>query len=376
MNPRLSEIAPSLIRELDARKRPSSIDLGMGEPTLRPDLAPLRAALQWVADHGCPYSPVAGFAELREAIARHHGLPGLDRADNCCVTVGSQQALATAIKTLCDPAADEVLIVAPAYPLYAKLCQLEGVAFRLVCLDPERGFQPEADTVLGALSARTSLVVLASPSNPTGRVWPQGELERLAAGLLRRGRQPYLLSDEVYRDLYYTDVPPPSPARYYPRTLVAGSLSKSCALTGLRLGWLLAPAELMPALLKVHHFAVSCASTVAQQAARAIFAEPGRLEAHRPHYQRQRQVLLEALRAAGLGHVVPEGAFYALVRLSGPWARDSVRTAFALLERKDVVTSPGALFGAEGWLRLSFVASAERLQEGVRRLAELLGERP
>jgi aspartate/methionine/tyrosine aminotransferase len=375
MNPILDGIAPSLIRELHGRKRPTSIDLGLGEPTLRPDMAPLRAAMAWIEENGCPYSPNAGFSELREAVARHHGYPGLDTAASACITVGSQEALHVAMKTLLDPQRDEVLIIAPAYPLYVKLCQLEGIAWRMAWLDPDDGFRPDAARVLEAVTERTRAVVLASPSNPTGRVWPEAELAKLGAGLRSLPRPPYLIADEVYVELYFGDRPAAA-ARHYERTIVAGSLSKSCALTGLRLGWLLAPPDLMPAIVKVHHFAVSCAGTIAQRAALEVFRQPALLGAGRPFYERQREALLQALRASELPHIVPEGAFYCFLRLRGAWAKDSVKTSFSLLDRKDVVAVPGAVFGdrGEGWLRVTFVAPPEKIEEGVRRIRELLDE--
>src|SRR3954470_6649725 len=115
MNPLLAGIAPSLIRAINARKRPGDIDLGLGEPTLRPDVAPFEAAMERVRREGLPYTPNAGLTELREAIARYHAYPGLGEAANVCVTIGSEEALYLAIKALLDPARDEALIVEPCY---------------------------------------------------------------------------------------------------------------------------------------------------------------------------------------------------------------------------------------------------------------------
>ncbi len=375
MNPLLSEIAPSLIRELNSRKRPDSIDLGLGEPALRPDMAPFEAATAWVAEHGCPYSPNPGFSELRGAIARHYAYPGLDQAANVCVTVGSQEALFVALKALLDPAHDEALIVGPSYPLYAKLCQMEGIASREVMLDPYQGFRPDARRVIASLGPKTRVLVLATPSNPTGRVWPREELEILAAALMERDEPVYVLSDEVYRELYYGEAPPTSMAEVYPRTIVVNSLSKSNALTGLRLGWLMAPAEVMAGALKVHQFAVSCASTYSQRVALEVFRQD-LLDQHRGHYASQRESLLEQLDRVGLGAVLPEGGFYAMIRLTGPWSGDSTKAAFALLERKNVVAIPGAAFGAEGWLRISWVAPPETVAAGLSRIREFLALSP
>src|SRR5215217_4248996 len=132
MNPRLAGIAPSLIRAINARKRDGDIDLCMGEPTLRPDIAPFEAALDVVRREGLPYTPNAGLPELRELIARYHAFPGLAAAANVCVTIGSEEALYLAIKTVLDPARDEALIVEPSYLAYPKLCALEGIRHRAV----------------------------------------------------------------------------------------------------------------------------------------------------------------------------------------------------------------------------------------------------
>lgn len=373
MNPLLDAIAPSLIRALNAKKRPGDIDLGLGEPTLRPEVAPFEAATAWVAENGCPYSPNAGLSALRQAIASHYAYPGLDHPENVCVTVGSQEALYLAVKALCDPAADEVLIVGPGYPAYPKIAQLEGVAARLVELPAETGFAPDAARVLEAVGPRTRLVIMASPANPTGRVWPRAELEKLAAGLLAREGPPvHVLFDEVYRELVYTDSPFTSLAELYPHTLVANSLSKSNALTGLRLGWLMAPRALLPAIVKAHQFINTAASTFSQRVALALFETPGALSAHQMHYRARRDTAIALIGAEGLLLVEPEGAFYVMVRLPDAWAADSVAVAYRVLEEARVVTVPGAAFGAEGWLRLSWVADPAVFAEGVRRLANFL----
>lgn len=380
MNPNLADIAPSLIRGMNARKRPGDIDLGLGEPTLPPDLDAFAEALEWTRRHGSPYSPNAGFPELREAVARY--LAGADPwamgplgPENVCVTVGSEEALYAAIKTVVDPARDEVLIVEPCYLAYLKICVLEGIAHRTVSLNPADGFRPRADAVLEAISPRTRLVVLNSPCNPTARVWPEAELRALAAGLAERersGREIYVLSDEVYRELYYDDVPPASVARFHPHTLVAGSLSKSNALTGLRLGWLAGPRAVIANAIKVHQYVNTAASTFSQRVALYLLADPSRLAAHRPVYIEARRRLLEAASAASLPILPPEGTFYTMLELPPDRAGDSLAAAEALLDAHRVVTVPGRAFGsaAEGWLRLSWVAPHETVAEGIRRIAE------
>lgn len=379
MNPILAEIAPSLIRELNSRKRPDSLDFGLGEPTLRPNTAPFDTALRWVHEQGCPYSPNPGFMDLREAIARHYGYPGLDTAANVCVTNGSQEALYLAIKALLDPAQDEVLVVEPGYPLYPKLCQMEGISHRTVGLDGARGFAPDAERVLAALGPQTRMIVLSTPSNPTGRVWPRSELEKLARGLQERSGEPvWVLSDEVYRELYYTDEPPASMAEVYPYVVVANSLSKSNALTGMRLGWLIAPTDVMSGLIKVHQFITTAASSFSQRVALSIFETPEALGEHRAWYAGMRSVLIRELGQSGLEFVAPEGAFYCFVRLPEPWGQDSIRTAYGILDEANVVVTPGRAFGecAEGWVRLSWITPEAVLKEGIARLAAFLKRTP
>ena len=377
MNPIVSEIPPSLIRAINARKRPGDIDLCMGEPTLRPDPAPFQAATDWVREHGCPYTPNAGWNELREVIAAYAPLVGGAGARSVCVTVGSEEALYLAVKTALDPARDEVLVVEPAYLAYAKICMLEGVRHRMVPLSAEDSFAPRAEVVLEALGPDTRMVVLNTPGNPTGRIWPEAELRRLAEGLAARPGPPvYVLSDEVYRELYYTAEPPASIARFHPHSLVAGSLSKSSAMTGLRLGWLVGPEEVISAAVKVHQFVNTAASTFAQLVALELFRTPGALAAHRPVYQAVREGMLSAAERHGVPLLAPEGTFYALVRLPPSLAGDSLGAVGRLLEEKRVVTVPGLAFGesAEGWIRLSWVAEEEALEEALRRIASFFRE--
>ncbi len=375
MNPVLAGIAPSLIRAMNARKRPGDLDFTLGEPTLRPDVAPFEAALERVRREGQPYSPNAGFAELREAVARYHGREG---AAGVCVTVGSEEAIYLALKTVLDPARDEVLVVEPGYLAYPKLCALEGVRHRSVPLSADGGFAPKAAAVLDALRPETRMVVLNSPCNPTGRVWPRAELRALAEGLAARPGEPvWVLADEVYRELYYGPDAPISIAALYPHALVAGSLSKSNALTGLRLGWLVGDDRVVAQAIKVHQLVNTAATTFSQWVAMEVFAAPASLAAHRPLYAAKRRVLLDAAQAGGLDFVSPEGAFYCMVRLPPSLAGDSLAAAERLLEETRVVTVPGRAFGeaGEGWLRLSWVTSDGDLREGLSRVAAWLDAR-
>jgi len=370
VNPRLAGIEPSLIRAIAAKKRPTSIDLGLGEPTLLPQQRFIDAAARWSAEFGLKYTPNAGDPALRARIAEHYAYAGLGEAHNVCVTTGSQEAMYVVMKTLLDPARDAVLVVEPAYPAYAKIAQLEGIAVQRAPMPAARGFHYDIDAIVAALTPATRLIVLGSPSNPTGRVLSRMGAMRLAGALLARGGEPvWVLHDEIYRELTYVD-DVGYLADHYPHTIVINSLSKSNALTGLRVGWTIAPRPLCDEIVKVHAWLTSTASTFGQRVALEIFSEPGALREHLPWYRAQLAGVREALAASGLTSVEPDGAFYTCVKL--PAGGDSVAAALRLVEEYDVVTVPGRTFGddLEGWLRLSWVAPLDQFREGLARIAE------
>lgn len=367
MNPAIVGVAGSTIRALNALRTPTSIDLGIGQPTLPPNLAHFEAATRWVGRHGIPYSSNIGDPELRAAIAAAYAYPGLDHPDNVCITTGSQEAVYAAMRTVLDPAVDEVLVVEPAFPVYVKIAQIEGIALRRVAIDP-RGADPfDAENVLAAVGPNTRLVVICSPCNPTGAVISKATVRKIADGLLARGGAPvYVLHDEIYRELVFTnDVG--EFGKVYPYTIAINSLSKSNAVTGLRLGWAIAPSDVMPHFVKFHGWLTSCASTFAQRVALGIFAAR-ELGAHRAWYAEQRAGVLAALAELPLEHVVPMGAFYCCVRVG---ATDTLAFAKALIAERDVVTVPGDIFGPTlaGWLRTSFVSPLPEIREGLSRIA-------
>ncbi len=370
MNPRVLDIGVSLIREIAARKRATSIDLGLGEPSLRPSPEHLEHAFRHVTQHGVKYTPNAGDPALRDAIARHYRYPGMDHGRNVCVTVGSQEAMYVTLKTLLDPSRDELLIVEPAFPSYAKMATLEGVAVRAVPMRRDDDFAFDAERIAAAVGERTRAIVLCSPCNPTSRVVDAAAAERLVRALERRGGEPvWIVHDEIYREQTFA----PNPgyfARIYPHTIVTNSLSKSNALTGLRLGWIVGPADFVAQAIKVHAWATSCADAFAQQVALHVFHTPGALQEHAAWYRDRRGELLTALRPSGLRFIAPEGTFYFCAEL--PEGTPSLRAAEELIEDYDVVAIPGIAFGQsmEGWLRLSWVGAAEQVREGILRIAE------
>ncbi len=370
MNPRVVAMPGSQIRALNAKKRPTSIDLGLGEPSLFPQQRFIDGAAAWTAANGCKYTPNAGDAEVRAAIASHFAYPGMASEANVCVTVGSQEAVYVAINAMLDPAQDELLVVDPAFPAYAKIAAVAGIASRSVAMSAETDFAFDAERVLAAVGPNTRMIVVCSPCNPTGQVASRAELQKLADGLLARGGAPvWVMHDELYRELVFTD-DFGEMARLYPYTVAINSLSKSNALTGLRLGWLIAPTEAMSVLIKLHGWAASTASMFAQQVALGIFREPGALSEQRSWYAEQHAKVVAELEASGLRYVRPKGTFYAAVRPEGD-ASDDLAFAERLIGEADVVAIPGSIFGptTAGWLRLSWVAPVDTFREGLRRIA-------
>lgn len=369
MNPRVVDIPSSLIRQIAAKRKATSIDLGLGEPSLPPNLEHFEFAMERVREHGMKYTVNAGDAELRETIAQHYRFPGMARAENVCITTGSQEAMYVALMTALDPAADELLVIDPTFPSYAKMAKLGGAAVRTVSMSEADDFALDAQRILAGVTERTRAIVIASPNNPTGRVMSRACAQELARGLEARTGDPiWLIHDEIYREQVFTD-DAAWLAQIYPHTVVTNSVSKSNALTGLRLGWILAPSAFIEHAIKAHAWVTSCADTFAQSVALHIFTTTQGVEEHATWYRNQRSGVVDALSASGLRFIEPEGSFYACVKTPGP--RTSIETAVAFLEEYDVLAIPGAAFGPalDSWLRLSWVAPLEEVREGIRRLA-------
>ena len=349
----------SLIRQVQVAAAPGAVSLAVGEPSHAVP-ATVRQAIRDAVDRGdFAYSLNAGRVDLRRALAArrpHHG--GDERST--LVTVGSQEALALAVYGLVDRG-DEVVIPDIAYPSYENLPRLVGAT-------PVRA---TLDGIEAAVSPRTKLVIVGSPANPTGDVVPGERFRALAALAAARGF--WLLSDEVYEELWLSQAPE------YPageRVLHVGGISKSLALTGLRLGWLVGPPDTIAGLLGLHQNLVTCAPSLAQTAALAGLALPSaELDAIRDEYRR-RWALLRGLLAAipGVGWREPAGAFYCFTDLRERGV-DTTELAFDLARRGQVLVVPGEGFGpaGRGWLRLSFSSPLAAIEEGVARLAAALG---
>lgn len=374
-NSKLEALPPSGIRVIQYRMSDSSIDLSIGQPSLMPDPQPFVAAAEWVRQHGCPYPPYNGIPELRAAVAEIYGGRFHDSPDNVCVTNGSQEAIFLAIKSLLEPGRDEVLIVDPGYPSYGRCCDLEGIARRSVRAKASNGFHVSAGERLDALRPQTRMIVIGSPANPSGALFSKAEVEELSRALGSRAGEPVIVVvDEVYRELTFAPGGYPSMADAYPNTIVVQSVSKSCALTGLRVGFFIGPADAVMLATRAHMLMMMSVSLPAQRVALELFQKPESLRAHRAWYAAQRTIMLDAANANGVPIIEPDGAFYTMVQLPERWHADSTGAAHALLDQEDVVTVPGVVFGsqAEGFLRVTWAADALSVREGFARIGRFL----
>lgn len=368
---RLRGIEKSVIRQVFDRALPGSINLGLGEPDLpTPDVI-RREAARVVLEEQNGYTTHAGLPSLREHVAGDY--PQLQLTpEQVVITAGSQEALYLALLTIVDEG-DEVLIPDPGFVAYPTIVRMAGGIPKFYTMPAALDFSFDAGDFRRQLTPRTKAVVLISPSNPTGRVLSRDELGDMAHAL--EGSGAYVISDEIYRDIYYTEERPASVSEYHSeRVLVIGGLSKSMSMTGWRLGWLCGDAAVLKSALVLHGYTTTCASTVSQKAALAAWtveAEAARANA-RETFRARRDYLRELLsRELGLHAVAPEGAFYMMVDVRAHG--DSMSVAERFLEQR-VITVPGSAFGpeGEGYLRVSFCADTDVLAEGVRRMGKAL----
>ena len=365
---RLQGIEKSVIRQVFDRAQPGSINLGLGEPDLWTPSIIRQAAVAAIDEEQNGYTSHAGLPALRRLIAEQY--PYLEEnIDRVIVTAGSQEALYLALMVLVDEG-DEVLLPNPGFVAYPTIVKMAGGTTRFYRLPRENGFAFDADEFRRALTPQTKVVVCISPSNPTGRTLSRDDLIAVADAVHDHGA--YLISDEIYRELYYTTEPPASATSFYDRTIVISGLSKSMSMTGWRLGWMGGDEAVMKAALILHGYVTTCASTVSQKASLVAWSDEAEAAraGFRETFRARRDHLLNLIETElGLRAVTPDGAFYTMVDVSdvGP----SMKVAEALLKAR-VITVPGAAFGteSEGFLRVSFCADLDTLTEGVHRIKQ------
>ena len=370
--PHVQTIPASGIRRITelAWSTPGAIVLSVGEPDLPTAQHILRAAVDTLVRDDTRYTPNGGIAALRAAIAAHLTSDGVSiDPEQVWVTAGGAQALHLGL-SLTVTAGDEVLVPDPGYPPFSMashLLQAVPVPYRLRAED---GFRPDPDAVEAAITPRTRVLLLNSPSNPLGTTLPAELLERLVD--LARRHDLWVLSDECYEAFTY-DVPHVPAARFDTdgRVLTLHTFSKTHAMTGMRVGALVVPRSAVPVMAAVQESIVSCVNTSAQHAALAALTGPQSdvAEAART-YRAHRDLAAAVLDEQGVPYLPATGGLYLwadVSRLCGDdvaaWAEDLVLTA-------GVAVAPGSAFGrgGEGWIRISLTATADDLTTGLSRL--------
>jgi aspartate aminotransferase len=358
------------------------VDLGAGEPDFdTPQHIKDVAAEAMRAGH-TKYTPVAGTEELKGAIIGYYEreFGTRYRPTQVMATSGGKQAIFNAIVSLVGPG-DEVLVIKPYWVTFPEIVVFARATPVFVETE-ETDFVLTAEQVERAITPRTKLIILNSPCNPSGRVIPPAEFRRIMEVLDQRGI--YVISDECYLRFVYAPSQVFSAASFEEslrrRLCIAGSFSKTYAMTGWRMGYALAGEDWTRAMMKVQGHSTSNPNSIAQHAATAAFNGPqDSVATMLEEYTRRRAWLLKALEGIpGFRCVEPEGAFYAFPEVRGCLkgkVKSSAELVQKLLDDEQTVVTDGAGFGADGYIRISYATSLERLQEGVeriRRVAEQL----
>ncbi|MFO0965576.1 MAG: pyridoxal phosphate-dependent aminotransferase [Gemmataceae bacterium] len=384
VQPSATLAAGAKARQLKAEGK-TVYDFSLGEPDFNTPEHICKAASQAMLDGHTHYTPAAGIPELRGAIVRyyrknyHHEVA----AEQVIVSNGAKHSLHNALAAVVGPG-DEVIIPTPYWVSYSDLVQMTGASFVLVPTTEQSGFKMSPVQLAAAITPRSRLVMLNSPSNPTGSVYTRAELEALADVVLQHDLG--VISDEIYEKLVFGDATPTCFATLRPglaeRTITISGVSKSYAMTGWRMGWAVAPLHVTKAMGNVQSQETSNPSSISQYAAlAALEGDQKCVEEMRKEFEARRDLVCKRLNdLPGIICPWPEGAFYAFFNvertfgktLGGRKITDSATFCAAALETVFVNLVPGSAFGAEGYVRLSFATSRDTINKGVDRLAELL----
>ncbi len=346
------------------------VHLELGEPDFPAPEAAVEACRAALARGETRYTDSRGLLELREAIAAHHAERSGTRvsADRVIVTTGTSPAMLLVFSLLVEPG-DEVILPTPHYPCYPNFVRVAGGRPVLVPTRPEDGFRIDLARVRAACGPRTRAIVVASPANPTGAVQDAEVMRGLAA------LGPPIVSDEIYDGLVYEGARVTSALGLGEQVYLLDGFSKRYAMTGFRLGYLIAPrASIRPLQTLAQSLFISASEFVQRAGLAALAAGGPTVTAMRVAYAGRRARLLAGLRDLGFGiPTAPRGAFY-LFADARRFGADSRELAFRLLDRAGVAVAPGVDFGAagEGFLRFSYAASERAIERALSRLGELL----
>lgn len=379
---RLKRIKPSGIRRFFAlaQEMPDTISLSVGEPDFTPPKHALDAGWQAAKEGKTHYAPTNGFPELREALAqkahRDYGL-SYDPNTEILITVGGTEAIFLALFGLVNPG-NEVLIPNPGFVCYEPCALLAGGVPVSVPLLEENGFKPFIEDVMSRITENSRVMILNYPNNPTGAVLSYDEVAALAK--IAAERDMIVISDEVYEKIVYDD------AKHYcfatfprmrERTLVVSSFSKTYAMTGLRVGFVYGPKEIISTLWLAHQYTVACVNSLAQHVALAALRGPQDFVRNMVReFDRRRHLIYKKLNEIkGFNCTLPRGAFYVFPNITD-FNMPSEEFAEFLVKETSVTTVPGSAFGSygEGFIRISYAAAYEQLEEALNRIEKAVKE--
>lgn len=363
------------LMELSAQY-PDAIALGRGDPDLACPPHILQAAKRAVRETPNEISPVAGLNPLREAIAeklqRENGIPA--SAENVIVTTGGQEGLFLIMQALLDPG-DEVLVPDPRYTSYDEAIASAGGRMVMIPTDHDDAFNLRAEAVEAAITPKSKVLLIVTPSNPTGGIVTEDRLREIAAVAQRHNL--IVISDEIYEKFIYDDwrhfsiASLPGMAE---RTITLNGFSKTYAMTGLRVGYVCAPANVIEAMARVKALTTGPAAAISQRAALAALHGPQEpIEQFRQIYDERRRVLMAGLTDLGLDYSDPRGAFF-LWTNSAPTGIHATELSYLLLKEGRVLIFPGTGFGANwgGYLRISVLQSTDLLREALERMRPII----
>ena len=385
---RIQRVKPSATLTINAKagelraQGKDVVSLAAGEPDFAPPAWVSEAAKQAIDSGFNGYTPVAGIPGLLEAVADYFCTFSKVSAtkEMVVVTNGGKQGLYNLLQILLDPE-DEVLVPVPYWVSYPDMVTLAEGRPVLVPTTPEKNFLLEVEDLEAALSPRSKVLIVNSPSNPTGSHYPQAQLDAILEWALSKGL--FVISDEIYDQLVYAPAQPASAAPWLERSegkiAVVNGLSKSFALTGWRIGYVLSHPGVIKNLIKIQGQSTSNICSIAQKAAlAALTGSFDFLEGARSQYARRRDLVLEIIRSwPGAVCPKPDGAFYLFPKLDAFYTReipDSTALCSYLLESCGVALVPGAAFGDDRCLRFSYALAEETLLQAVNKVGQALAK--
>nr|WP_198284022.1 aminotransferase [Evansella cellulosilytica] len=374
----VQRIQPSGIRRFFdlASTMENVISLGVGEPDFTTPWNVREASIASLERGMTSYTANAGLIELREAIAEYLSrqfYTNYSPENEIVVTVGASEGIDLALRATINPG-DEVLIVEPCFVSYAPLVSLVGGVPISILTSIENDFKVSASDIEKKITQKTKVILISFPNNPTGAVMPKEDLVEVASVV--RKYDLLVLSDEIYAELSYDEshVSFPSIEGMWERTILISGFSKAFAMTGWRLGYVCAPEMYAKEMLKIHQYAMMCASTMAQYAAlEAITNSQEEMQEMIVSYRQRRNFFVKSLKEIGLDCHLPGGAFYAFPSIKET-SLSSEEFAEKLLKEEKVAVVPGNVFGegGEGHIRCSYATSMEQLEEAVKRIERFI----